>query len=106
MASSNYVVRDIVQYIHDENDYGPQRSVSNVFARLKNNFWIFIIIIFFSGVVGYLAVYVPSAIETQQAKLEQSIEADGGIKGKLKGMSSEQKAQLLQEFGGAAAGGR
>ena len=34
MASGNYIVRDIVQYIHDENDYGTQRSVLNVCARL------------------------------------------------------------------------
>jgi hypothetical protein len=104
MASGNYIVRDIVQYIHDENDYGTQRSVLNVCARLKHNFWIFIIIIFFSCSVGYVAVYVPGALEAQQAKMDQTFDRAGGMKSKLKGMSDEQKAQLLQQFGGAMGG--
>jgi hypothetical protein len=103
MASSNYIVRDIVQYIHDENDYGTQRSVLNVCARLKHNFWIFIIIIFFSCGVGYVAVYLPGALEAQQAKMDQTFDG-AGMKSKLKGMSDEQKAQLLQQFGGAMEG--
>ena len=104
MASGNYIVRDIVQYIHDENDYGTQRSVLNVCARLKHNFWIFIIIIFFSCGVGYVAVYVPGVLEEQQAKIDRAFDGAGGMKSKLKGMSDEQKAQLLQQFGGAMGG--
>jgi len=104
MASSNYVVRDIVQYIHDEDEYGARRSISNVLARLKHNFWIFIIIICFSGGIGYLAMYLPDALEAQQTKFEQTFDGTSNMKSKFKGMSEEQKAQLLQQFGGGMGG--
>ena len=102
MASSNYVVRDIVQYIHDENEYRTGRSFSDVIEKLKTNFWIFFIIVGLSGGVGYCAVYLPSVIETQQSKLESTFDGEGteGMRGKFNHLSAEQKAMLMQQMGG------
>jgi hypothetical protein len=102
MASNNYVVRDIVQYIHDENEYRTRRSLSDVFEKLKANFWIFFIIVGLSCGVGYCAVYLPGMIESQQAKLESTFGDEGseGMKSKFNKLSVEQKAQLMQQMGG------
>jgi hypothetical protein len=102
MASSNYVVRDIVQYIHDENEYRTRRSFSDVFEKLKANFWIFFIIVGLSGGIGYCAVYLPSMIDEQQAKLESTFGGGGSgdMRSKFNQLSAEQKAQLMQQMGG------
>ena len=102
MALNNYVVRDIVQYIHDENEYRTRRSFSDVFDKLKANFWIFFIIVGLSGGVGYLAVYLPGMVESQQAKLESSFGGTGteGMRSKFDQLSAEQKAQIMQQMGG------
>jgi hypothetical protein len=102
MASSNYVVRDIVQYIHDENEYRTERSFSDVFDKLKANFWIFFIIVGLSGGIGYCAVYLPGMFDAQQAKLESTFEGGGseGMRSRFNQLSAEQKAQLMQQMGG------
>jgi len=102
MASNNYVVRDIVQYIHDENEYRTRRSFSDVLDKLKVNFWIFFIIVGLSCGVGYCAVYLPSLIQAQQSKLESTLD-DGGtgsMRSKFNNLSAEQKAQIMQQMGG------
>ncbi len=100
MTSNNYVVRDIVQYIHDDREYRSAHSFSGVFDKLKANFWIFVIIVGLSSGSGYLAVVLPSMIEKQQA----SIESMGGnasvLREKFNKLSAEQKTQLLQQYGG------
>jgi hypothetical protein len=103
MASNNYVVRDIVQYIHDENEYRTGRSFSNVLEKLKANFWVFFIIVGLSCGVGYLGVYLPGMIESQQAKLESPLDNEGaeGMRGKFNKLSAEQKAMLMQQMGGS-----
>jgi hypothetical protein len=102
MASNNYIVRDIVHYIHDENEYRTRRSFSDVFDKLKANFWIFFIIVGLSCGVGYCAVYLPSLVESQQAKSESTFddESAGGMRSKFNHMSAEQKAQIMQQMGG------
>jgi hypothetical protein len=108
MASNNYVVRDIVQYIHDENEYRTRRSFSDVFEKLKANFWIFFIIVGLSGGVGYLAVYLPNMVESQQAKLGSSFDEIGseGTRSKFNHLSAEQKAMLMQQMGGGMGAGK
>jgi hypothetical protein len=108
MASNNYVVRDIVQYIHDENEYRTRRSFSDVFEKLKTNFWIFFIVVGLSGGVGYLAVYLPGMVESQQAKLESTFDDGGteGMRGKFNHLSAEQKAMLMQQMGGGMGAGK
>jgi hypothetical protein len=106
MSSNNYVVRDIVQYIHDENEYKPAKSAFNVFEKLKTNFWIFIIIVGCSCGAGYLAVYLPGMVEAQQAKLESSFEggSTSEMKNRFQKLSAEEKEALMKQIGGGLGG--
>jgi hypothetical protein len=107
MASNNYVVRDIVQYIHDENEYKPTRSAFSVFEKLKANFWIFIIIVGVSCGAGYFTVYLPSMVEAQQSKMESSFEGMGGtseMKNRFQKLSPEEKEALMKQLGGGLGG--
>jgi hypothetical protein len=103
MASNNYIVRDIVQYIHDENEYKTSRSIFSVFEKLKANFWIFIIIVGVSAGAGYFAVYLPSIIAAQQAKVESQFEGLGGgsseMKNRFEKLNPEEKAALMKQLG-------
>jgi hypothetical protein len=106
MASNNYVVRDIVQYIHDENEYKAARSAFSVFEKLKANFWIFIIIVGISCGAGYLTVYLPSIMEAQQSIGGSSFEggSTSEMKNRFQKLSPEEKEALMKQLGGGLGG--
>jgi hypothetical protein len=101
MASSNYVVRDIVQYIHDDREYGTRHSLSGVLDKLKANFWIFIIIVAVSGIVGYLAVQLPGMVDQQEARLESANGGTKDLREKFNRLPADQKAEIMKQFNGS-----
>jgi hypothetical protein len=100
MPSTNYIVRDIVQYVHDENEYKRSFSLSKSIKKLKSNILIFIVIISLSLLCGYLSVYLPSILEHQKQIPEYSSQTEmpSEMKGKLESLSQEEKEILIKEL--------
>jgi hypothetical protein len=108
MSQSNFIVQDVVKHVYDEKEYRPRRIISTTIKRMVGKAWLYIIILALSGGVGYLAVYLPDAMKSQ-ASAGNGLDAasflngagpGGGnaMKDKLRGLSSEQKAALMEKY--------
>lgn len=103
MAASNYVIRDMVHYVHDESEYRFRRTITGTLRQLLRKMWVFLIIIVFAGGTGYLAVFVVDDLATNE-KTESSgfgpSQGGGAFMDKFGDLSDDQKRELMRRLGG------